>query len=101
LADSSCICDQGGAVNSVLLGGVSALVYVAELLWAPLAGSLSEQRGRKLFLLAGPALSAAAVLLIPLEAATMAVLPVGIVVGLVALARLVEGVGRLSWRPPR
>ena len=93
--------DQGDAVNSVLLGGVSALFYVAELLWAPLAGSLSDQRGRKLFLLAGPALSAAAVLLIPLGAATMAVLPVGIVVGLVALARLVEGVGRLSWRPPR
>ncbi len=85
--------DQGDAVNSVLLGGVSALFYVAELLWAPLAGSLSDQRGRKLFLLAGPALSAAAVLLIPLGAATMAVLPVGIVVGLVGLARLVEGVG--------
>ncbi len=91
--------DQGDAVNSVLLGGVSALVYVAELLWAPLAGSLSDRRGRKLFLLAGPALAAAAVLLIPLGAATMAILPVGLVVGLVGLARLVEGVGAAVSAP--
>jgi len=85
--------DQGDAVNSVLLGGVSALVYVAEFLWAPLAGSLSDRRGRKFFLLSCPALSAAAVLLIPVGAATMVVLPVGIVVALVGLARLIEGVG--------
>ena len=85
--------DQGEAVNSVLLGAVSASVYVTELLWAPVAGSMSDRRGRKIFLLAGPALSAIAVLFIPLGAATMTILPIGIVVGLVGAARLVEGVG--------
>jgi MFS family permease len=85
--------DQGEAVNSVLLGGVSALVYVTELLLAPVAGSLGDRRGRKLFLLAGPALSAVAVLLIPLGATTMTILPVGIILGLVSVARLAEGVG--------
>jgi len=85
--------DQGEAVNSVLLGAVSAVVYLTELLLAPIAGSISDRRGRKPFLLSGPALSAIAVLLIPLGATTMTIVPVGIVIGIVGMARLVEGVG--------
>ena len=58
--------DRGAGVTSLLVGVLTALVYVTELLVAPLAGALSDARGRKAFLLAGPALSALAVLLIPL-----------------------------------
>lgn len=85
--------DHGDRVNSLLLGSLSAIVYVTELLFAPLAGSFSDWRGRRGFLLAGPLLSAVAVLLIPLGSTDMAVLPVVVIIGLVAVARLLEGLG--------
>jgi len=85
--------DHRITVNSLTLGGLSALVYVTELLFAPLAGSVSDRRVRRGFLLAGFLLSAAAVLLIPLGSTNIAVLPVAVVVGLVGIARLLEGLG--------
>lgn len=91
--------DQGQAVNSVLLGGVSALVYLPELLLAPVAGSFSDRRGRKLFLLGGPALSAVAVLLIPLGVTALTIPPVGIILGVVGIARLMEGLGAAASVP--
>lgn len=83
--------DRGGGINSLLLGGVSGLVYLTEVLLAPVGGWLGDRRGRKRFLLAGPVLSALAVLLIPLGVGTVALLPLGIILGLVGVARLVEG----------
>jgi len=85
--------DHGDHVNSLMLGSLSAIVYVTELLFAPLAGSFSDRRGRRDFLLAGPLLSAVAVLLIPLGSTDIVVLPVAVIVGVVAVARLLEGLG--------
>lgn len=85
--------DHGTNVNSLLLGGLSGIVYVTELIGAPIAGSFSDRRGRRIFLLAGPALSAVAVLLIPLGSTDKALLTTGSIVGVVAAARLLEGVG--------
>jgi len=85
--------DRGAGVTSLLVGVLTALVYVTELLVAPLAGALSDARGRKAFLLAGPALSALAVLLIPLGSLGAALPPLALVLTLVGAARLVEGLG--------
>lgn len=80
-------------VNSLILGAVSALVFVTELSFAPLAGSLSDRRGRRLFLVGGPVLAAIAVMLIPLGVSIETALPLGLIVGIVGVARLVEGLG--------
>jgi MFS family permease len=85
--------DHGAGVTSFLVGVLTALVYVTELLGAPLAGTLSDARGRKAFLLAGPALSALAVLLIPLGSLGAALPPLVLVLVLVGAARLIEGLG--------
>ena len=85
--------DHAKPVNSLILGVVSALVFVTELSFAPLAGSLSDQRGRRLFLLGGPVLAAIAVLLIPLGIGIKTALPLGLIVAIVGIARLVEGLG--------
>jgi len=85
--------DRGAGVTGLLVGILTALVYVTELLVAPLAGALSDARGRKVFLLAGPALSALAVLLIPLGSLGAALPPLALVLTLVGAARLVEGLG--------
>jgi MFS family permease len=84
---------RGVPMTSLLLGLVTALVYVTELLFAPLAGALSDTRGRKRFLLAGPALAAVAVLLPPLGALAAAVPPLALVLALVGASRLIEGLG--------
>lgn len=91
--------DQGQPVSSLLLGGVSALVYVTELVLAPVAGSLSDRRGRRAFLVAGPALAAIAVLLIPLGVVSITALPIAVTVGIVVIARLIEGAGAALSAP--
>ena len=58
--------DKGLPITSMLVGVVTGLIYLTELLLAPPAGALSDVRGRKSFLLAGPLLAAFAVLLPPL-----------------------------------
>ncbi|GAC1514319.1 MAG: MFS transporter [Chloroflexota bacterium] len=85
--------DHDKPVNSLILGVVSALVFVTELSFAPLAGALSDQKGRRLFLVSGPVMAAIAVLLIPLGIGIKTALPLGLIVGIVGIARLVEGVG--------
>ena len=55
--------DKGLPITSVLVGAVTGLIYLTELLLAPPAGVLSDEHGRKRFLLAGPMLAAFAVLL--------------------------------------
>ena len=85
--------DRGLPITSVLVGVVAGLVYLTELLLAPPAGALSDERGRKCFLLAGPLLAAFAVLLPPLGFLISALPPMALVVGLLALSRLIEGLG--------
>jgi MFS family permease len=87
--------DKGLPITSVLVGAVTGLVYLTELLLAPFAGALSDGRGRKRFLLAGPMLAAFAVLLPPLGFLASALPPMALVVGLLALSRLIEG-----WAAP-
>jgi MFS family permease len=84
---------RGVPLTSLLLGLVTALVYVTELLFAPLAGALSDALGRKLFLVAGPALAAIAVLLPPVGSLAATVPPLALVLALVGASRLLEGVG--------
>ncbi|GAC1358012.1 MAG: hypothetical protein NVSMB38_40850 [Ktedonobacteraceae bacterium] len=84
---------KGVPLTSILIGGVSSLVYLTELLFAPFAGWLSDARGRKGFLLLGPALAAFAVLLLPLGSLLTALPPLGLVLILVSVSRLIEGVG--------
>ncbi len=84
---------RGIPITSLLLGAVTALVYVTELLFAPLAGALSDARGRKLFLLAGPALAAVAVLLPPVSSLVATMPPLALVLSLVGASRLIEGLG--------
>jgi len=91
--------DKGMPITSVLVGAVTGLVYLTELLLAPPAGALSDGRGRKSFLLAGPLLAAFAVLLPPLGFLASALPPMALVVGLLALSRLIEGLGTAASVP--
>ena len=91
--------DKGLPITSVLVGALTGLVYLTELLLAPFAGALSDGRGRKRFLLAGPMLAAFAVLLPPLGFLASAMPPMALVVGLLALSRLIEGLGSAASVP--
>src|ERR671910_1341895 len=91
--------DKGLPITSVLVGVVTGLVYLTELLFAPPAGALSDGRGRKRFLLAGPMLAAFAVLLPPLGVLASTLPPMALVVGLLALSRLIEGLGSAASVP--
>src|SRR5215207_9346738 len=92
--------DTGMPITSVLVGTVTGLVYLTELLLAPPAGALSDGlQGRKSFLLAGPLLAAFAVLLPPLGFLSSALPPMALVVALLALSRLIEGLGSAASVP--
>ena len=91
--------DKGLPITSVLVGAVTGLVYLTELLLAPPAGALSDGHGRKSFLLAGPLLAAFAVLLPPLGFLSSALPPMALVVGLLVLSRLIEGLGSAASVP--
>ena len=90
---------QGLPVTATLLGLLAGLGYLAELVGAPLAGAASDRRGRRVFLIAGPVLAAAGVLLLPGASLLAAVPPLGLVVVFVAAARLVEGAGAALATP--
>jgi MFS family permease len=79
-----------------LIGILYALFYVTELLLSPIFGALSDLRGRRLILVLGPLVGAVALPIYPLSA----VLGVSVLgVGLLAIARLVEGVATAAKVP--
>ncbi len=93
------LADKGFPITSVLVGVITSLVYLSELLLAPLGGVLSDRGGRKVFLLAGPLLAAFGVLLPPLGFLVSAAPHISVVIGLLALARLIEGLGSAASVP--
>ncbi len=78
------LADKGFPITSVLVGVMTSLVYLSELLLAPVGGVLSDRGGRKGFLLAGPLLAAFGVLLPPLGFLASAVPPIAVVIGVIA-----------------
>ncbi|MQA04442.1 MAG: MFS transporter [Streptosporangiales bacterium] len=84
---------RGVPVTALALGVLSGLTYLAELVFAPLAGSSSDRRGRRVFLVLAPFLAAVGVLLTPTGSLLDAVPPLALVLVVVAVARLVDGAG--------
>lgn len=79
-----------------LIGMLYSLFYVTELLLSPVFGALSDLRGRRMILVLGPLVGALALPLYPVSA----LLGVSILgVGLLAMARLVEGVATAAKVP--
>jgi MFS family permease len=83
----------GVAVTSALLGVLAGLGFLTELVVAPLAGALSDRYGRRRFVIVAPVLAAAGVVLLPGASLLAAVPPLGLVVLVVGVSRLVEGSG--------
>jgi len=90
---------QGVPVTAALVGVLAGAGYCAELVGAPLAGAASDRRGRRIFLIMGPVLAAAGVVLLPVASLLAAVPPLGLVVLVVGVARLVEGAGDALTAP--
>jgi MFS family permease len=89
--------ERGNNVTPVVIGAVVVVAALFELILAPVAGALSDRHGRKPFLLAGPGLSALAVLLPPLGGLGAALPPLGLALGLVTTMRVIQGAsGALS-----
>lgn len=84
---------QGVPVTATLVGVLAGAGYFAEVVGAPWAGAASDRRGRRIFLIMGPVLAAAGVLLLPGASLLAAGPPLGLVVLVVGAARLVEGAG--------
>jgi MFS family permease len=84
---------RGVPVTSVLVGVLSALGYLTELVFAPLAGAWTDRRGRRTFVLLAPLLAATGVLVVPTGSLVAAVPPIALVAVAVGMARLVEGAG--------
>ncbi len=81
----------GAPVGALVLGILSGLSFLAELVLAPIAGSASDRHGRRLFLIAAPLLAAAGVLIIP-GASLITVAPsLLLVVVIVGTSRLLDG----------
>ena len=79
-----------------LIGILSALFYVTELLLAPVFGAISDLRGRRMILVVGPLVGAIAIPIYPLSAMT-SVAMLGIAI--LAVARLLEGVATAAKVP--
>jgi MFS family permease len=90
---------HGVPVTSLLVGVVSGLGFVTELVVAPLAGAGSDRYGRRVFVVVAPVLAAAGVLLVPGASVLAAVPPLGLVALVVAVSRLVEGSGSAMAAP--
>lgn len=79
-----------------LIGTLYALFYFTELTMSPVFGALSDLRGRRMILILGPLVGAAAVLIYPLSAiAGVSLLGIAIL----ALARLAEGISTAAKVP--
>ncbi|MEV7756454.1 MFS transporter [Microbacterium sp. NPDC089180] len=90
---------QGTSVGPLLLGILSGTGFLAELVLAPLAGSASDRRGRKIFLVTAPLLAAAGVLLTPGASLLAAVPSIALVVVIVGTSRLLDGAGAAIAAP--
>ena len=90
---------DGVAVDSLTLGLLSGLTYLAELVFAPLAGAISDRRGRRLFLIAAPLLAAVGTLLTPTASVFAAVPALLMIIVVVGAARLIEGAGAAGAAP--
>ncbi|TQK18108.1 putative MFS family arabinose efflux permease [Microbacterium sp. SLBN-154] len=89
----------GAPVGALILGVLSGLSFLAELVLAPLAGSASDRRGRRVFLVAAPLLAAAGILITP-GASLIAVAPsAALVIAVVATSRLLDGAGAAIAAP--
>jgi MFS family permease len=90
---------EGAPVGALILGALSGLSFLAELVLAPLAGSASDRRGRRVFLVAAPLLAAAGVLITP-GASLIAVAPsAALVIAVVATSRILDGAGAAIAAP--
>ncbi|WP_218869839.1 MFS transporter [Microbacterium sp. AK009] len=90
---------EGAPVGALILGTLSGLSFLAELVLAPLAGSASDRRGRRVFLVAAPLLAAAGVLITP-GASLIAVAPsAALVIAVVATSRILDGAGAAIAAP--
>ncbi|MEO8287299.1 MAG: MFS transporter [Chloroflexota bacterium] len=87
---------QGFDAQADLIGTLSALFYVTELLLAPVFGALSDLRGRRWLLVLGPLVGAIALPIYPLSALASASI-LGVVI--LAVARLLEGVSTAAKVP--
>jgi MFS family permease len=90
---------DGAPVGAVLLGLLSGLSFLAELILAPIAGSASDRRGRRVFLIAAPLLAGAGILLTPGASLIAAAPSIGLVVVIVGTARLLDGAGSAISAP--
>ena len=90
---------DGAPVGAVLLGLLSGLSFLAELVLAPLAGSACDRRGRRIFLIAAPLLAGAGILLTPGASLIAAAPSIGLVVAIVGTARLLDGAGSALSAP--
>lgn len=90
---------DGAPVGALLLGILSGLSFLAELVLAPIAGSASDRRGRRVFLIAAPLLAAAGILITP-GASLVATAPsIALVVVIVGTSRLLDGAGAAISAP--
>lgn len=90
---------DGAPVGALLLGALSGLSFLAELILAPVAGSASDRRGRRPFLIIAPLLAAAGVLITP-GASLLATAPsIALVVVIVGTSRLLDGAGAAISAP--
>lgn len=90
---------QGASVGPLLLGILSGVSFLAELVLAPVAGSASDRRGRRVFLVAAPLLAAVGILLTP-GASLIATAPsIALVVVIVGTSRLLDGAGAAISAP--
>lgn len=90
---------QGAPVGPLLLGILSGVSFLAELVLAPIAGSASDRRGRRVFLVAAPLLAAAGILLTPGASLFAAAPSIVLVVVIVGTSRLLDGAGAAIAAP--
>lgn len=90
---------DGAPVGALLLGALSGLSFLAELILAPIAGSASDRRGRRVFLIAAPLLAAAGILITPGASLVAAAPSIVLVVAIVGTSRLLDGAGAAIAAP--
>ncbi len=90
---------HGVPISSLALGALSALAYLAELILAPLSGSLSDLKGRRLFLVVAPLVAAVGIVLTPGASVFSATPPLAMVVAIVGVSRLIDGTSAAMATP--